>query len=77
MQINAPKQADKLAHNLVLVRSDAGDGGWSLHAPGSTDDEIAQGDAPALLIGEAEMIDGQWNAPTKTHRIIAALRVAE
>lgn len=27
--------------------------GWSLHAPGSTDEQIANGDAPAL-------VDGHW-----------------
>jgi hypothetical protein len=53
------------AADLILVRSDAGDGGWSLHAPGSTDDQIAEGDASALADGEAEMgDDGEWNAPT-------------
>jgi hypothetical protein len=51
--------------DLVLVRSDAGDGGWSLHAPGATDEQIAEGDAPALLTGEADMDDdGEWTAPT-------------
>ena len=36
---------------LVLCRSDAGDGGWSLHAPGSTDEDIATGEAPSLTSG--------------------------
>lgn len=36
-------------YDLVLVTSDAGDGGWSLHAPGATDEQIAEGDAPALV----------------------------
>ncbi len=35
--------------DFVLCRSDRGDGGWSLHAPGSTDEEIANGDAPPLV----------------------------
>lgn len=59
--------------DLVLVRSDAGDGGWSLHAAGSTDEQIARGAAPALLTGEAKMVDGKWNAPTQAHRAAAAL----
>lgn len=31
--------------------------GWSLHAPGSTDEAIACGDAPALVTGEGEPTD--------------------
>lgn len=30
---------------FVLCRSDDGHGGWSLHAPGSTNEQIASGDA--------------------------------
>jgi hypothetical protein len=40
------------AADLVLCKSDHGDGGWSLHAPGSTDEDIACGDAPYLVSGE-------------------------
>ena len=48
----------------MLVRSDAGDGGWSLHAPGSTDDEIASGDAPPLVSGPSDTDrDGEWERP--------------
>lgn len=36
---------------LVLCQSTDG---WSLHAPGSTDEEIASGDAPYLVSGEGE-----------------------
>lgn len=53
------------AADMVLCRSDAGDGGWSLHAPGATDEEIAVGDAPIILDGEAELIGDQWTAPTE------------
>jgi hypothetical protein len=42
------------ASDLVLCRSDKGDGGWSLHAPGSTDEDIATGNAPPLLTGQGE-----------------------
>jgi hypothetical protein len=50
---------------LVLCRSDNGDGGWSLHAPGSTDEQIACGDAPYLASGPAEIDEqtGEWNRP--------------
>jgi hypothetical protein len=40
--------------DLVLCQSDAGDGGWSLHAPGSTDEAIAEGIALALASGTGE-----------------------
>jgi hypothetical protein len=49
---------------MVLCRSDAGDGGWSLHPPGTTDDEIASGDARILASGDAERTtDGHWSRP--------------
>ena len=49
---------------LVLCRSDAGDGGWSLHAPGSTDEDIATGDAPPLTSGPSGKNRlGQWLRP--------------
>ncbi len=34
-----------------LVLCESADG-WSLHAPGSTDEQIADGDAPYLVSGE-------------------------
>lgn len=48
---------------LVLCRSDRGDGGWSLHAPGSTDEAIRDGDAPVLLSGEADLYETGWDRP--------------
>jgi hypothetical protein len=48
---------------LVLCRSDAGDGGWSLHPPGTTDADIASGAAIVLASGPAEMVDGRWTRP--------------
>lgn len=50
---------------LVLVRSDCGDGGWSLHRPGATDDEIADGGAPPLVCGPARWDEraGDWDRP--------------
>lgn len=36
------------ANGLIVCQSADG---WSLHAPGSTDEEIACGDAPYLLTG--------------------------
>lgn len=38
-------------YDLVLCLSDMGDGGWSLHAPSSTDEDIAAGIALPLLSG--------------------------
>ena len=37
--------------DFARCESDLGDGGWSLHAPGSTDEEIADGTAVALASG--------------------------
>ena len=48
---------------LVLCRSDCGDGGWSLHPAGSTDEQIASGDAPVLVSGTAQWVDGDWDRP--------------
>lgn len=47
----------------VICRSDMGDGGWSIHAPGSTDDDIREGLAYPLLTGTATMRSGQWSRP--------------
>jgi hypothetical protein len=61
---------------MVLCRSDAGDGGWSLYPPGTTDDDIASGDVLPLLTGEAERDeDGEWDAPTDAdyERVAAVL----
>ena len=49
--------------NLILCRSDAGDGGWSLHPPGTTDEAIANGDARILACGEAERDGAGWDRP--------------
>lgn len=38
--------------DLILTRSDAGDGGWSLHPPRTTDEQIAEGDVAPLLTGD-------------------------
>ena len=62
--------------DLVLCRSDAGDGGWSLHAPGSTDEDIASGDAPYLVTGEASAANGAWDRPTQADYRAAAERLA-
>ncbi len=53
------------AMRMILVRSDMGDGGWSLYAAGSTDEDIAEGVARPLAEGTASMVDGAWDAPTE------------
>lgn len=63
------------ANDLILVRSDAGDGGWSIHAPGLSNDEIAEGDG-LLLCGTATMTDGGWDAPTANDYAEAQRRYA-
>lgn len=47
------------AADLVLCESPDG---WSLHAPGSTDDEIASGDAPYLMCGEGAPTAADYRA---------------
>ena len=60
----------------ILVRSDAGDGAWSLHAPGTNDHEIADESAPPLVSGEASWRNGQWSRPDERDydRAVHALR---
>lgn len=47
-------------YGFELIRSDAGDGGWSLHAPELADDD---GLSPALASGPAQLVDGEWDRP--------------
>jgi hypothetical protein len=63
-------------NDLVLCRSDEGDGGWSLHAPGSTDNAIATGNAPYLASGSATDIENGWDRPNAAdyHAALAALK---
>lgn len=44
--------------DLVLCESPDG---WSLHAPGSTDEEIACGDAPYILSGPGKPTEADYN----------------
>lgn len=43
-----PTDIDPADSDFVVCESADG---WSLHAPGSTDEEIARGDAPPLVSG--------------------------
>jgi len=63
--------------DFVLVRSDQGDGGWSLHEAGSTDEEIANGEAPELVSGPSAMRNGQWLRPNSKDYIAARRALAE
>lgn len=45
------RRATDTLPKLVLTRSDQGDGGWSLHPPGTTNDQIASGDVAPLATG--------------------------
>jgi hypothetical protein len=49
--------------DFILTRSDQGDGGWSLHAPGSTDEDIATGEAAPLVTGVSRKRAGEWLRP--------------
>jgi hypothetical protein len=68
------EKAMPTTEDLVLCRSDAGDGGWSLHAPGSTNEEIASGDAAYLICGTAEEAGGAWTRPNHDD-YLSALRM--
>lgn len=46
-------------NDLVLCTSADG---WSLHAPGSTDEQIATGDAPYLVSGDGEPTQADYAA---------------
>lgn len=49
-------------YGLDLVRSDTGDGGWSLHAPEMEDKD---GLSPVLASGPADMFCGEWDRPNQ------------
>jgi|GEM_PF-2936990 len=53
----ADDTAEQINGKLVLCESPDG---WSLHAPGSTDDDIASGDAPYLASGAGEISDDDY-----------------
>jgi hypothetical protein len=44
--------------DLVLCESPDG---WSLHAPGSTDEDISSGDAPYILSGPGEPTEADYD----------------
>ena len=45
---------------IYCIRSDQGDGGWSLHAREMEDEE---GIAPVLVSGTAVYVDYEWSRP--------------
>lgn len=49
--------------DLVLVRSDTGDGGWSLHLRGDADDSDPVAYGPADWVAETEDEYGHWSRP--------------
>lgn len=53
---------------LVLIRSDTGDGGWSLHTPQALADADANGDVPEVLLSGAAEWDFErddWDRPAR------------
>lgn len=50
---------------IEVVRSDMGDGGWSLHPAGYSDADYAGGNVPLLASGGATMDEetGDWDRP--------------
>lgn len=65
------------AVDLILCRSDFGDGGWSLHAPGVDEAAIADGTAPPLLTGPADWdaTERVWDRPSPADYALALERV--
>lgn len=55
----AGNETDWTADDLVLCESPDG---WSLHAPGSSDEDIARGDAPYLVSGPGEPTEADYAA---------------
>lgn len=62
--------------DFILTRSDQGDGGWSLHAPGSTDEDIATGEAAALVTGVSRKRAGKWMRPNARDYADAVIMMA-
>lgn len=65
--------------DIVLCRSDHGDGGWSLHHPDATDDGIASGEFPPLVSGDAEYDENTkcWSRPNDADYAAALDAIAE
>lgn len=51
--------------DFVICRSRDG---WSLHAPGATDEEIAAGDAPYLVCGPGEPVAADYEEARRVLR---------
>ncbi|GAC1549927.1 MAG: hypothetical protein NVS2B17_34460 [Candidatus Velthaea sp.] len=47
---------DLMYDKAILVRSDLGDGGWSIYPAGTTDDQIAKGEATAIACGDGALM---------------------
>ena len=54
-----------MSEKIEMVRSDMGDGGWSLHPVGYSDEDYAAGNVPLLASGEAvaDGKTGEWDRP--------------
>lgn len=68
-----------MTKQLELVRSDRGDGGWSLHPHGYSDDQYAAGDVPVLASGTAEVDKetGAWSRPNQEDYTMAERAAAQ
>ena len=63
---------------LEVVRSDRGDGGWSLHPAGYSDEEYAAGNVPVLTSGTASQDEaGVWSRPNKADYTEALARLPD
>lgn len=68
-----------LGTGLVLLRSDAGDGGWSLHTPEQIADADANDEAPEVLLSGPAQWDAEaydWNRPNAADCAAATAKVS-
>lgn len=65
-QIWRAYKGESSPEELILCRSDRGDGWWSLYAPWATDAEIASGKERYLVAGPGEPDqNGKWTRPNR------------
>jgi hypothetical protein len=63
-------------HGLELVRSDTGDGGWSLHLPEGLADEVLLSDL-STYTPDTDEAYGDWDRPTQADYDTAWARAKE
>lgn len=65
-----------MTSKIELVRSVDGDGGWSLHPTGYSDQDYADGRVPILVEGDANLVNGEWDRPNAADWRAAEVKLA-